>query len=116
MLSLPELAVLGFAVSRGVQLVVHDTIVDPLRDRLNDWHMNGIGPGRTNRARSFVQDLLSCVYCVGFWAAVASVVVYLTATGTWGAAPFLVHCIEAWAVAGIAMIINRVDDTLPVRG
>jgi hypothetical protein len=116
------LVVLGFATARGVQLVVHDTIADPLRARLERWHVSTLVPGpdgsprRLSAVLAFLRQLISCVYCVGFWLAVVAVAVYLTAAGQWGAAPLLVHCIEAWAVAGIAMMINRIDDTLPVRG
>ena len=115
MQSLAVLAALGFASSRAVQLVVHDTIGDPLRARLLAWHMNGIGPGRSNKLRSFVRDLLSCTYCAGWWLSMITYVVYATATG-WGGTPLLVHAINAWAVAGIQALLNRIDDTLPVRG
>lgn len=115
MQDLLTLTALGFAASRAVQLVVHDTIGDPLRDRLNTWHMNGVGPGRSNKSRSFIRNLLSCTYCVGWWLSIITTLVYLVAAGQWGAASIWVHAVECWAVAGIQAIINRVDDTLPVR-
>lgn len=112
MQNLAVLAALGFASARGVQLVVHDTIGDPFRLRLELWHARKFD----SKVRSFIRDLLKCVYCVGFWTSVIAVVVYLTAAGQWGESSVFVHMIEAWCVAGIQMMINRIDDTLPVRG
>lgn len=111
MLGLLELGALGFASARATQLVVHDTIADPVRARLELWHARRFD----SRVRSFVRDLLSCVYCSGWWLSLITVLAYLTATGSWGDAPLLVHAIECWAVAGIQALLNRIDDTLPVR-
>lgn len=107
MLNLMTLLALGFASYRATQLVVHDTIADPIRDRIELWHANRF----ESRFRGFVRDLFSCIYCIGFWLAVATTAVYLTATGTWGDAPLAVHGIEAWAVAGVQALLNRWDDT-----
>lgn len=111
MQNLLTLAALGFAAARGTQLVVHDTIGDPFRAKLELWHARKFD----SPVRSFVRDLLKCVYCAGFWLSAVATAVYLTAAGQWGAASIGVHMIEAWCVAGIQMMINRVDDTLPVR-
>lgn len=112
MLGLLELGALGFASARATQLIVHDTIADPVRARLELWHARKFD----SRVRSFVRDLLGCVYCSGWWLSLVTVLVYLTATESWGDAPLLVHAIECWAVAGIQALLNRIDDTLPVRG
>ena len=108
MQNLAVLAALGFASARGVQLVVHDTIGDPVRARIEAWHLDGIRPGRRNRLRSFVRDLLGCVYCVGFWLSVLATATYLTAAGEWGGASFFVHAIEAFAIdIGAARVFRR---------
>ena len=112
MISLPVLAALGFASYRATQLIVHDSILDGLRQRLELWHARKFD----SRARSFVRDLVSCVYCSGWWMSLASVLVYLTATDGWAGTPLLVHAVECWTVAGIQALLNRLDDSLPVRG
>jgi hypothetical protein len=109
------LTALGFASYRAVQLVVHDTIGDPLRARLETWYADGIRPGRTNRFRAFIRSLLSCIYCVGWWLSLITTLAYLTAAGQWGAASLWVHAIECWAVMGIQALMSRVDDSLPIR-
>ncbi|WP_030236795.1 DUF1360 domain-containing protein [Streptomyces sp. NRRL S-350] len=107
MLNLAELGVLGFACYRGTQLIVHDTILDPLRDQVIDW--------RVKKPESNVRDLLltliSCVYCTGWWVAGFLLATYLLASGQWAQAPVLVHGIEWLAVAGAGVVINRWDDT-----
>lgn len=105
------LCALGFAAYRATQFVVHDTLADPVRNRIELWHARKFD----SRIRSFVRDLLSCVYCVGFWLSAVAVAVYLTAADQWGAASIWVHFIEMWVVAGMQALLNRIDDTLPVR-
>ena len=113
MQNLLTLAALGFAAARVTQLVVHDSILDGWRDRLELWHAAKFDSG----IRTFFRTLLGCVYCVGFHAAWLTVLAFRLATGQGiqNFGDFLVFGIESFAVAGIAMIINRVDDTLPVR-
>lgn len=113
---LATLGLLGFAAYRVTQLIVHDSILDGFRLRLDGWHANGIRPGRTNRARTFVRDLLSCVYCAGFHVSWLTVLVYLLTTdGTpapWdGFRSFLTFGILSFAVAGVQALLNRWDDT-----
>ncbi|MFC4060234.1 DUF1360 domain-containing protein [Planomonospora corallina] len=112
MITLVDLAVLALAGYRGTQLIVHDTILDGLRDLVFRWH--AADPG--SRARSAAVTLLSCVYCMGWWVCGAVLAIYLTATGRWGAAPAPVHLIEWFAVAGGAVLANRWDDTRPAAG
>jgi hypothetical protein len=100
--------VLGAASARGTQLVLHDSIGDPLRERMELWHASK----HTSRVRTFVRDLLSCIYCTGWWLSVITLTVYLLATGQWSEAPLLVHGIEAFAIAAVQMLINRYDDHL----
>lgn len=103
-----ELALLGFAGYRGTQLLVHDSILDPARDKVFAWHQ----ARPDSKARDFVVTLISRVYCTGWWVAGVLLATYLVATGRFGDAPLLVHGIEWLAVAGAAVLMNRVDDTL----
>ncbi|MFF8931497.1 DUF1360 domain-containing protein [Streptomyces longwoodensis] len=108
MLSLTALALLGLAGYRGTQLAVHDTILDPVRDRIIAWHERR----QTSPVRSAVVALISCVYCMGWWVSVAILATYLLATGHWTGTPLVVHGLEWLAVAGLAVLLNRLDDTL----
>ncbi|MEV6565876.1 DUF1360 domain-containing protein [Streptomyces kronopolitis] len=105
-LNLPELALLALAGYRATQLAVHDSILDPVRDRIDEWHQRR--PEST--LRTAVVTLMSCVYCMGWWIAGALLATWLLATGTWGEAPMLVHGVEWLAVAGAAVLLNRWDD------
>jgi hypothetical protein len=107
MQSFTTLAVLAFAAYRGTQLIVWDSIGDPVRERIELWH----AAKHDSKVRTFVRDLIACPYCTGFHVAWITVLVYLLAAGQWGAAPFWVHAIEAWAVAGGQALLNRWDDT-----
>ena len=104
---LTTLAVLGFAAYRATQLVVHDSIGDGLRTRLELWHAKR----SESKARTFLRDLIGCPYCSGWWLSLVTVLVYLTAAGQWGTAPLWIHAIECWAVAGVQALLNRWDDT-----
>ncbi|MFF4900452.1 DUF1360 domain-containing protein [Streptomyces sp. NPDC001068] len=108
MIDLTHLALLGLAGYRGTQLAVHDTILDPVRDRIIGWHERRL----SSRPRNAVVALISCVYCMGWWVSGALLATYLLATGTFHQAPLLVHGIEWLAVAGLAVLLNRLDDTL----
>ncbi|MER6563318.1 DUF1360 domain-containing protein [Streptomyces sp. NPDC001027] len=107
MISLPVLALLGFAAYRATQLGVHDSILDPARDRLNAWYAGNVD----SNTRGFLVQLISCVYCLGWWLSGMTLLAYLLATGSWDDAPWLVHGIEWFAVAGVQALLNRRDDT-----
>ncbi|BBA98343.1 hypothetical protein RVR_4487 [Actinacidiphila reveromycinica] len=107
MITPAELALLAFAGYRGTQLVVHDSILDPARDRIAAWYQDK--PDST--VRDAVMTLISCVYCSGWWVAGAVLATWLLVTGTWSSAPLLVHGIEWLAVAGAAVLLNRWDDS-----
>ncbi|MFF2612363.1 DUF1360 domain-containing protein [Kitasatospora sp. NPDC058046] len=107
MIAAAELAVLALATYRGTQLVVHDTILDPARDRVLAWHENR----PESSARELLVTLISCVYCTGWWVAGAVLAVYLLVTGQWAHAPVLVHGVEWLAVAGGGVLANRWDDS-----
>lgn len=115
MQNLAVLAALGFASARATQLVVHDSIADPVRNKIELWEAHNFGT-RKGSAIKFLKDLISCTYCAGWHLSWITLVAYLTATGQWGSAPLLVHGIEAWAVAGVQALLNRFDDTLGTGG
>ncbi|MDH6489650.1 DUF1360 domain-containing protein [Streptomyces sp. SAI-127] len=108
MIDLTHLALLGLAGYRGTQLAVHDTILDPARDRIIAWHE----ARQDSTTRSAVVTLISCVYCMGWWVSGALLATYLLATGTFTGTPLLVHGVEWLAVAGLAVLLNRLDDML----
>lgn len=109
MQSLLILLALGFAAYRATQLVVWDTILDEPRQRVQVWR--ALKP--TSRTRTFVHQLISCIYCTGWWLSLVTTLVYLTAAGQWTSAPLLVHAIECWTVMGVQALLNRLDDALP---
>ncbi|WP_284576796.1 DUF1360 domain-containing protein [Streptomyces sp. 2P-4] len=107
MISLAALVLLAAASYRGTQLVVHDSILDPARDRVIGWHEK-----RPDSAlRTAIVTLISCVYCTGWWVSGAFLAAWLLATDAWHGTPLLVHGIEWFAVAGAAVLLNRWDDT-----
>ncbi|MCC9686876.1 DUF1360 domain-containing protein [Streptomyces sp. MNU103] len=107
MIGIPVLAVLALAGYRATQLVVWDSITDPLRDRIIDWQ--AARPESTLRAA--LVTLITCVYCSGWWLSGAVLAAYLLATGTWTGVPLVVHGLEWLAVAGGAVLLNRWDDS-----
>lgn len=107
MLGPVELAALGLASARGTQLIVHDSLLGGWRERLELWH----AAKHTSPLRTFIRTGLSCTYCVGFHTSWVALLIYLLASGEWSNSPPIVHGIEAFAIAGIQMLINRRDDT-----
>lgn len=103
------IVVLGFAAYRATQLVVWDTIGDPIRARIELWH----AARHDSKLRTFVRSLLSCIYCVGWWLSILTTLVYVTATKQWGSTPLLVVAIDCWSVAGVQALLNRWDDSRP---
>lgn len=118
MLSPVELGALGFAAYRGTQLIVHDSLLDGARARLIEWHVDGIRPGRRNRIRNFIRDLVACTYCAGWHVSWVALLTYLLASHQWqsGFDGFLIFGVQSFVVAGVQAILSRIDDTLPVRG
>lgn len=106
---LATVLVLGFAAYRATQLVVWDTIGDPIRTKIEMWHAKR----HESKVRSFVRQLISCIYCVGWWLSIVTVLVYVTATGQWGNIPLFVVAVDCWAVAGVQALLNRWDDSRP---
>ncbi|MFD8509696.1 DUF1360 domain-containing protein [Streptomyces antimycoticus] len=107
MVGLPALAALAFASYRGTQLVVHDSIGDPLRDRVIAWHER-----RPDSAfRNAIVTLIACTYCAGWWVSGIALAVYLLAADAWTGTALLLHGVEWFAVAGGQALLNRWDDT-----
>ncbi|MFF2940188.1 DUF1360 domain-containing protein [Streptomyces niveus] len=107
MISPVELSLLALAGYRGTQLVVHDSILDPARSRVDAWQQKR----PASAFRKAVVTLISCVYCTGWWVAGALLATWLLVTGTWDEEPVLVHGFEWLAVAGAAVLLNRWDDS-----
>lgn len=107
MLSPAELALLALAGYRATQIVVHDSFLDPARDRVLAWQQEK----PDSHARDAVVTLISCVYCTGWWVAGALLATWLLATGSWDGEPLVVHGVEWLGVAGASVLLNRWDDT-----
>ena len=107
MINLVTLVFLALAGYRGTQLVVHDSILDPVRARIDAWQQRC----PQSAFREAVVTLISCVYCSGFWISGALLATWLIVTGTWRGTPVLVHGVEWLAVAGAAVLLNRWDDS-----
>lgn len=107
MISPAELALLALAAYRGTQLVVHDSILDTARRRVDAWHQRKPESG----IRGAVVTLISCVYCSGWWIAGALLATWLLVTGEMRQEPLLVHLVEWLGVAGGGVLLNRWDDS-----
>jgi hypothetical protein len=107
MVGLLTLAVLALASYRATQLVVHDSIGDPLRDRVIAWHERR----PDSSLRDAIVTLISCTYCAGWWVSGAVLAAYLLAAGAFTGTPLVVHGVEWFAVAGGQALLNRWDDT-----
>ncbi|PWI06518.1 hypothetical protein DIZ27_32780 [Streptomyces sp. NWU339] len=103
LISLTTLVVLGLAGYRATQLGVHDSILDPVRQRLGSWHAAKI----ESKPRALLIQLISCIYCLGWWASGA----VLAAWHFWGDNPIIQFGLLWFAVAGAQSLLNRRDDT-----
>ncbi|WP_329368750.1 DUF1360 domain-containing protein [Streptomyces sp. NBC_00669] len=112
MLPLAVLALLALAAYRATHLVVHDSIGDPVRDRLFTWH----AARPDSPARTALITLISCTYCAGWWISGAALAAYLLATDQWTTAPLVVHGVQWLAVAGGQALLNRWNDTRDEAG
>lgn len=108
MLNIATLAVLVLASYRGVQLIVWDSITDPLRTRLGEWGADK----PESKLRMWLLLGLGCTYCVGVWVAGIALLAYLFATGApWADGAWLTHGVEWFAVAGGQALLSRWDDS-----
>lgn len=102
------IAVLGLAAYRATQLVVWDTIADPIRTRIELWH----AARHDSRFRSFVRDLIGCTYCAGFWLSCITVLAFVYGVADHGQ-PIWLTAVDCWSVAGVQALLNRWDDSRP---
>ncbi|MFD6936278.1 DUF1360 domain-containing protein [Streptomyces goshikiensis] len=107
MIDLEQFLLLSLGGYRATQLVVHDSLLDGPRERLDAWQQRR----PQSVAREALVTLISCVYCSGWWIAGALLAVWLVVTGQWHQDPLLVHGFEWLAVAGGAVLLNRWDDS-----
>lgn len=111
MLNLATIVLLALAAYRGTQLVVHDSIGDPVRDRLIAWHEHK----PTARPRGALVTLITCTYCAGAWISAAALAAWLTISHTWPdrltPATAALLLLNWFAVAGGQSLLNRWDDT-----
>jgi hypothetical protein len=114
MLGLAETAVLGLAASRATQLIVYDSILDGPRQRLELWHASR----HDSKARTFFRDLVSCLYCTGWWLSMITTAVYVLAFHGVpdSLAEWLGYSVSAWAVAAVQMLLNRLDGSFSHGG
>lgn len=96
-MNLLHLTVIVLGTARITRLITTDTIAEPLIDRL----VFGIGR-RNPTAGEWVNSLLTCPWCIGWWLSVAVVLTYAqtpTVT-TWLLAPwalsYAVGTLEMW--------------------
>lgn len=100
------LIILGLAAYRATHLVVHDSIGEPIRDRITGWY------ARKPESKPRILLVISCAYCAGWWISGAMLAVYLTTTGSWNTGGrLLLHGVEWFTVAGVQALANRWNDT-----
>lgn len=102
MLSLTELALISLASYRATQAVTDDSILDGARARLEVWHADKA----ESKIRTFIVDLVGCIFCVGFWLSGITLFTYLAATGKWHDEPIIINLMQWWAVAGAQALLN----------
>lgn len=98
--SLIAVAVIGLAAYRLWRIVGRDQITDPFRA----WLM-----AREGRVWDFVEGLLHCAWCLGWWLAGA-----ITIALFWGSP--LLHIVLVWCGASaVAGLLGALDDLLSRR-
>lgn len=101
-----EYALLVLAAYRITRFLVKDSLIgfgpdsgSAVSVRLDKWAYNDDGTDKSFW-RGKAGDLLTCVWCLGFW---VSLIVYVVATvslGEWNSVPLAWHGILIFAVAG----------------
>lgn len=130
-----EFLVLVLASWRASRFLALDSLTESMRDELEAWahrrqlpvdperaaresgipralRITGVtetvyGPRRFWRGK--LAELVSCPYCVSFWIACATYVIYVCVVGRWSDVPLLANAITAWGVAGAVAVIARYD-------
>jgi hypothetical protein len=101
-----EFVVCVLAAYRGTRALIRDSITDELRDRYALWSANG------GKVRQKLGDLGQCPFCAGFHLSWITYLVMISALDRRRRAPFIVHVVWAWAVAGGQALLNRADDAV----
>lgn len=94
-ISLLELVILSLAVYRVTRLIVQDSILEPVRDRIFR---------RFNPQRSSLGYLLTCTWCMSLWVALPTVLFYAYNPSI----TLLVGCI--FALSAVASLITALVD------
>lgn len=110
MIDLAVVVVLALASYRLARIVARDTITEPFRARLYEWSWidpdggRGDPVPRKGQLRCYVNELLTCMLCLGLWVSVGVFAVYDATIGySHGTAGWL---LGAGAVAGAQALLS----------
>ena len=108
----------SLAVYRVVRLWLHDTITDPLRDRVIGFTpdgRSGVLMRHPNRFTMWLVDLLSCQWCLGVWVsalAVAALVAADLADFGSGGSAVVAALVTVLALAAAQSLWHVIEDAL----
>lgn len=101
-----QYALVVLAAYRITRFLVKDSLIGFGPDsgsktsvRLDRWAYNEDG-GDRSFLRGKVGDLLTCVWCLGFWVSAIVYVAAVVSLGEWDSIPLVWHGIAIFAVAG----------------
>ena len=101
-----QYVILIFAAYRLTRFFVRDSLIgfgddsgSAMSVRVDAFAYNSEGIDRS-WLRGKIGDLLTCVWCLGFWISAACYVAFVLATSSWSAIPNAVHFISIFAIAG----------------
>ena len=101
-----QYAVVILAAYRLTRFFVKDSLIgfgpdsgSKVSVRLDRWAYNEDG-GDRSFLRGKVGDLLTCVWCLGFWISAATYTAASVALGVWSDQPLIWHGVAIFAVAG----------------
>lgn len=112
MLTLTEYLVLVLAAGRITQFAVWDSLLDPVRERLDLWAAGTEKNPGPHAGRLFLLKLAGCPLCLGFWISGAVLASYLLASGQWAASELWTYGLTWWAVAMGQSLSNFALDKL----
>lgn len=112
MLTLTELIFLSLAAARITQFLVWDSLLDPVRDRLDVWAAGTAKNPGPHAARLFLLKLIECPLCLGWWVSGAVLASWLLASGQWSASALWIHGLAWWAVAMGQSLMNFALDKI----
>jgi hypothetical protein len=96
-------AVIGLAAFRLYRIVGVDDITEPFHGKIN-------AASTRNRLARWINELISCPWCVGFWFALA-----ITAAGWWlGAFTIYEAAVVTLAASAVCGLVARTDQALEV--